>query len=185
MKIECLQCENTGNGKEILAAFLRSFAAVARYGRTTIYEGDVYYIPYSMIPYHVEETGETYVFIASEVSEDISVYKQDGNNQIGLSPQEADPDFVLSGDGRQTELPGEVEKKIRMNRKMRKIFSRYHVVRGKIRTVYLMEQTFYGRGKSEFLFLVDPILQKVDFRNLHRVEERFAEQYWKQAAPMT
>lgn len=177
MKIECLRREDAEDGREILAAFLRTLGAVARYGRMTVYEGDIYYVPYAMVPYYVEETGETYVFIVSEVSEDISVYKQDGRNQVVLSVLEADPDYILDGTGVKEELLQEVEKKIRMNRKMRKLFSRYHVTRGQMRTVYLAERVFYGRGRDDRLFLVDMLLQKVDFRNLHQVEEKFANNY--------
>lgn len=74
--------------------------------------------------YYVEETGETYVLIVSEVSEDISAYKQDGRNQVVLSVLEADPDYILDGTGVKEEL-----------------------------------------------------LQEVDFRNLHQVEEKFANNY--------
>ena len=63
MRIECLQRKNPADGKEILAGFLRSLMAVARYGRTTIYEGDTYYIPYTMVTYLVEETKEQYRFL--------------------------------------------------------------------------------------------------------------------------
>lgn len=177
MRITCLQRDDAGDGKEVLASFLRTVGAVARYGRMTIYEGDVYYVPYSMVPYYIEETGETYVFIASEVSEDISVFKQDGRNQISLTELEAEDDYILDVVRVQEELLPEIEKKINMNRRMRKLFAKYHVTRAQERTVYLPEQTFYGRGRGDHLFLVDLLLQKVDFRNLCQVEERFARHY--------
>ena len=74
----------------------------------------------------------------------------------------------------------EVEKKIQLNKKMRKMFQKYHFELIEQTTIYLPEQTFYGRGKKDTLFLVDGFLQKVDFKNLPSVEKRFAENYLKE-----
>ena len=182
MRIECLQRKNPADGKEILAGFLRSLMAVARYGRTTIYEGDTYYIPYTMVTYLVEETKEQYRFLASEVSEDISVFREDEKNAIELISLETEEKYLVPGTKEETKLLEEVEKKIRLNKKMRKMFKRYHFTMIEIKTIYLPEQTFYGRGKKDNLFLVDQLLQKVDFKNLSSVETCFARNFLNETA---
>lgn len=182
MKIECLQRENGRENREILADFLRTLIAVTKYGRTTIYDGDTYYIPYTMVSYHVQETNERYDFIASEISEDVSVYRQDQKNYLKLLTLEADEHYVLQGTRDSELLLEEVEKKIQLNKKMRKMFQKYHFELTTYKTIYLPEQTFYGRGKKDTLFLVDGFLQKVDFKNLPAVEKRFAENYLKSQA---
>ena len=181
MKIECMQQKKEIDKKEILANFLRTIVAVARYGRTTIYEGDTYYVPYTIVSYQVEETKEIYRFITSEVSEDVAVFRQDEKKVIEMVETEADERYVVEGMRSNEELLEEVEKKIRLNKKMRKMFQKYHFELQEIKTVYLPEQTFYGRGKKDYLFLVDPLLQKVDFKNLSAVEERFAKNYMQSA----
>lgn len=177
MRIECLERQNPAEGKEILATFLRSMLAVARYGRTTIYEGDIYYIPYTMVTYLVEETKEQYRFLASEVSEDISVFREDGKNAIVFSQKEVEEPYLVPGLKEERQLLEEVERKIKLNKKMRKMFQRYQFTMTEMKTVYLPEQTFYGRGKKDDLFLVDQLLQKVDFKNLDSVERCFAQNY--------
>lgn len=181
MKIECLQQKKEIDKKEILANFLRTIVAVAKYGRTTIYEGDIYYVPYTIVSYQVEETKEVYQFITSEVSEDVAVFKQDEKRSIEMVETEADKHYVVDGMRDNDELLEEVEKKIMLNKKMRKMFQKYHFELQEMKTIYLPEQTFYGRGKKDYLFLVDPLLQKVDFKNLSAVEERFAKNYMQSA----
>lgn len=182
MKVECLLRENGRNNREILADFLRTLIAVTKYGRTTIYDGELYYIPYTVISYRVQETGERYDFLASEISEDVSVYKQDENSCLKRQMMEVDEAYVLKGSRDQDCLLEEVEKKIQLNKKMRKMFQKYHFELIEQTTIYLPEQTFYGRGKKDTLFLVDGFLQKVDFKNLPSVEKRFAENYLKEQA---
>lgn len=179
MKIECLQRENGRENREILADFLRTMIAVTKYGRTTIYDGELYYIPYTAVSYYVRETAERYDFIASEISEDVSVYKQDERNCLKLRTLDVDEDYVLQGTRSSGALLEEVEKKIQLNKKMRKMFQKYHFELTEQKTIYLPEQTFYGRGKKDTLFLVDGFLQKVDFKNLPSVENRFAENFLK------
>ena len=138
MKIECLQQKKEIDKKEILASFLRTIVAVARYGRTTIYEGDTYYVPYTIVSYQVEETKEIYRFITSEVSEDVAVFRQDEKKVIEMVETEADERYVVEG----------------------------------------------VRGNEELLKEVDPLLQKVDFKNLSAVEERFAKNYMQSAVKL-
>lgn len=172
MQVNCLKYAEHREGKEILADFLKTFAGVSRYGRCVIYEGDIYYIPYIMVSYILEETGETYVFLASRVSEDISVYKAD-ERTVFLKEAEVEERYLLKPERDRGTLLEYIKKKIQLNRRMRKIFSRYQIHLSTIEEVYLPEQTFYGKGKSEYLFLVDEFLQKVDFRNLQPVQYRF------------
>ncbi len=58
MEIKWISHREAVNARDILADFLKGFVAVAKYGRTVIYEGDAYYLPYQMLTYQVEETGE-------------------------------------------------------------------------------------------------------------------------------
>lgn len=180
MKIECLRQTGGKMNREILADFLRTLIAVAKYGRTTIYDGEIYYLPYTMMKYKVKETGEVYTFIASEVSDDVSVYKEEENIRLVLAKEDARPEYVIEGKKNNSELLEEVGKKIQLNKKMRKTFQKYQFDLTEVKTVYLPEQTFYGRGKKEYLFLVDHFLQKVDFKNLLPVEEQFAKNYLKE-----
>ena len=66
-----------------------------------------------------------------------------------------------------------------MNRKMRKLFKKFHFEETQLRTVYLPEQTFYVKGKENYLFLVDNLLGKVDYKHLKDVEMRLADNYLK------
>ena len=125
MKIECLQRENGRENREILADFLGTMIAVTKDGRTTIYDGELYYIPYTAVSYYVRETAERYDFIASEISEDVSVYKRDEQNCLELRTLDVDEDYVLQGTRSSGALLEEVEKKIQLNKKMRKMFQKY------------------------------------------------------------
>ena len=166
MNMECLIQTNGIAPMEILANFLKTFGAVMKYGHTTLYEGDCYYIPYYMMTYQVEETGESYAFLNSQLSEDISMFPMGGSVSLKLEQKEVDACFLLNGEKEESEARQQIRKKLQMNRQLRKL-------------VYIQEQSFYAKGKSEYLFLVDGFLGKVDFKHLGAVERRFAENYIK------
>lgn len=175
MEIACISHKETVKAQDILADFLKSFAAVTKYGRTVIYEGDIYYIPYYMLTYRVEETGESYGFLAGMLCEDISVFKLDGDAGIEIDKKTVDETCVLRGEKTEEEVREEVYRKIKLNKRLRKMFRRFHMEEISIQPLYLAEQTFYVKGKSTFLFLVDSFLRKVDFKHLGEVKKRFVE----------
>ena len=179
MNMECLIQTNGIAPMEILANFLKTFGAVMKYGHTTLYEGDCYYIPYYMMTYQVEETGESYAFLNSQLSEDISMFPMGGSVSLKLEQKEVDACFLLNGEKEESEARQQIRKKLQMNRKLRKLYSRYHLMEQSWKKVYIQEQSFYAKGKSEYLFLVDGFLGKVDFKHLGAVERRFAENYIK------
>lgn len=175
MEILCISRRESVNTRDILADFLRSFAAVTKYGRCVIYEGEAYYLPYSMLVYEVEETGEKYGFLAGTLCEDISVFKWGEDTDIEICREEVSEAFVLQGMKTEGKVREEITRKIRMNKRLRKMFIRFHMRETSLQTVYLREQTFYVKGKSMNLFLVDSFLGKVDFKNIAEVEKRFVE----------
>lgn len=181
MEIACVCHKETVKARDILADFLKSFAAVTKYGRTVIYGGETYYIPCYMLTYQVEETGEKYGFLASALCEDISVFKLDESAGIELVPREALPDYVLQGRKTEETAREEVSRKIRLNKRLRKMFIRFHIHEISCQPVYLPEQTFYVEGKSTNLFLVDGFLRKVDFKHQGEVGKRFVENCRRQA----
>lgn len=181
MEITCIYQRNTINPQDILADFLKGFAAVTKYGRTIIYKGETYYLPYYMMTWQVEETGEKYGFLAGALCEDISVFRLDEKPEIDILPEEIPAEYVLTGEKKEEAVRDEISRKIRLNRRLRKMFARFHIRELSLQPVYLPEQTFYGRGKSTYLFLVDNFLRKVDFKHQEAVEKRFVENCRRQA----
>ena len=129
MNMECLIQTNGIAPMEILANFLKTFGAVMKYGHTTLYEGDCYYIPYYMMTYQVEETGESYAFLNSQLSEDISMFPMGGSVSLKLEQKEVDACFLLNGEKEESEARQQIRKKLQMNRQLRKLYSRYHLMR--------------------------------------------------------
>lgn len=177
MTTECLIRMDGFPPVEILANFMKTFGAVMKYGRATLYEGECYYIPYYIMTYRVEETGEEYAFLDSRLSEDISIFPAGESVAAKVERREVEACFLLEGRKTESEARQEIRKKIQMNKKLRKLSSRYHLTEQSMKAVYLPEQSFYAKGKSEYLFLVDGFLGKVDFKHLGEVEKRFAENY--------
>lgn len=175
MEIVCIGHRENINARDILADFLKGFAAVTKYGRTVIYEGEAYYLPYSMLVYEVEETGEKYGFLAGELCEDIAVFKLGEDTDIEICREEVPESHVLEGRKDEAAVREEITRKIKLNKRLRKMFIRFHMRELSLQTVFLREQTFYVKGKSMNLFLVDSFLRKVDFKNIAEVEKRFVE----------
>lgn len=175
MKIECMVRKDAEKPIETLAGFLKKFGAVVKYGRTTIYEGEMYYLPCTLVKYRIRETGETYIFLGSRLADDICVWKQDSRAAAEILEADAEPDHVLCPKKDEDMVREEVLRKIKLNKKMRKMYAKYHFQETGIHTVYLPEQTFYVQGKSQYLLLVDPLLGKVDYKHLSEVEKRFVQ----------
>ena len=175
MEITCIGHREPVNARDILADFMKGFAAVTKYGRTVIYEGEDYYLPYYILTYQVEETGEKYGFLAGVLSEDISVFKLGEDTGIEFGRKDAPEAYVLQGEKSKETVREEVSRKIKLNKRLRKMFIRFHMRELSLETVYLRERTFYVKGKSTNLFLVDNFLRKVDFKHLEAVEKRFVE----------
>lgn len=182
MKAECLIRKGAAPQLEVLLNFLKSTAAMIKYGKTVVYEGETYYIPYYRQNYHVQETGETYVFLNSQLSDDIAVYKENGSVMTELIEEQVQDCYVLKGKKIEKDAKLEIQKKIKLNRKMRKTSVKYHLEEQPVSTVYLPEQTFYVKGKSNYLFLVDGFLGKVDYRHLEEVKRQFAQNYLNERA---
>lgn len=179
MKITCMIRKDAERPIETLAGFLKKTPAVMKYGRTTIYEGDVYYLPYTMVVYQIQETKETYIFLGSRLSDDICVFRKDERMTVEVLDQEADENGILLPGKEEEDVQEEVLRKIQLNKKMRKLYQTYHFRQTALGTVYLPEHAFYVKGKKEYLLLVDPLLGKVDYKHLEAVERRFAENYLK------
>lgn len=179
MKIACLVRSDADAPLTVLAEFLKKPIAAMKYGKTVIYEGETYYIPYACLTYQIQETGEQYVFLDSRLSEDVSVFRQTDASPIREQEQEAGACRMLDGRKEDEIIRQEIQKKILMNRKMRKLFKKFHFEETQLRTVYLPEQTFYVKGKENYLFLVDNLLGKVDYKHLKDVEMLFADNYLK------
>lgn len=175
IEIVCIGHRENINARDILADFLKGFAAVTKYGRCVIYEGEAYYLPYSMLVYEVEETGEKYGFLAGALCEDISVFKLGEDADIEIGREEVSEAYVLEGRKTEAAVREEIARKVKLNRRLRKMTMRFHMREFSFQTVYLKEQTFYVKGKSMNLFLVDSFLRKVDFKNIEEVEKRFVE----------
>lgn len=181
MEIVCISHRNVINPRDILADFLRGFVAVTKYGRTVIYEGDAYYLPYQMLTFQVEETGEQYGFLAGMLCEDISVFKLEENTGIEICGKEVSGEYVLQGKKTKERVREEIFRKIKLNKRLRKMFAHFTIKELSFCPVYLREQAFYVKGRSMNLFLVDDFLQKVDFKHLEAVEKRFAENCKREA----
>lgn len=175
MEIAYINHKETVNARDILADFLKTFAAVTKYGRTVIYEGEDYYLPYYLLTYQTEETGEVYGFLSGILCEDISVFKLGENTDIEICRRETPEAYVLWGEKTEEAVRKEVSRKIKLNKRMRKMFIRFHMNELSLQAVYLKEKTFYVKGKSTNLFLVDNFLRKVDFKQLKAVKKRFVE----------
>lgn len=171
MRLECLAREGGNDPKLVLADFLRTPLARIRYGRSTIYTGETYYIPYYRIALESPRESHPFIFLASAVKDDVAVCKADSS--LRRSEEEADGQFVL--DVKKDPLPvrREIEKKIKMNRRLRKSFARAAFSERDMRLVYVAEPSFLVQCRTYRIFLVDPLTEKVDFRHLAPVEERF------------
>ena len=66
---------------------------------------------------------------------------------------------------------------MQLDHTIRKVLRRYHLEETAADLVYLAEPTFCIRGKSDDIFLVDPVLEKVDFSNFDAVQKIIVQRY--------
>lgn len=180
MQCSVLTRENGKDPTKILAAFLSTVPAILKYGRTTIYADDVYYLPCRRKVYRVRETGETFAFLCSCVSESIAVMGMPGNgSEPNFTVEERDiPDGYAAAPSRSIEeTDEEIRQQMQLDHTIRKVLRRYHLEETAEDLVYLAEPTFCIRGKSDDIFLVDPVLEKVDFSNFDAVQKIIVQRY--------
>lgn len=175
MKITVIEKKDAKNGSMILASFLQTFIARLKYGRCVIYEGDDYFIPAAVLPFSVRETGEKYAFLSSLIADDYTLFKLDGNVTVrSCDLDENAAEHVLDLKKKKEQGVDEIRKRMSLNTKLQKLKRRYTLDEDKPFLVYLKEQSFYAKGKKLTFFLVDPLLEKVDFRHVQAAKERFA-----------
>lgn len=185
MEILSLERKDTISPTEVLANHLKTFASILKYGKTVIYKGDIYYIPYHMHLYRIQETNELYAFLCSQISEDIFIYKDNEKKQFSTKACEVDEFYVVEAKKDTSTTAEEVNRKISLNNKIRKLKKKYTFLYEGVKSVYLPEQTFYVKGKTETLFAVDLFLSKVDFKHIHCVGDAFMKAYFQKAIPET
>ncbi|MDD3260816.1 MAG: hypothetical protein PHU79_02730 [Oscillospiraceae bacterium] len=175
MELECLTLKNAGEPLQILADFLKTMVAVMKYGKTVIYRGEVFYIPCYLFTFEIPKTKEIYLILQSALCESTAFFS--AKSGACQEPQTCDQRCVLQFHKTQEKAAEEMKRKIQLNRKMRQMFRKYRPVQKSAACVYVPEHSFYVKGKQNHLFLVDPLLGKVDFANLPEAEARFAENY--------
>lgn len=180
MQCSVLTRENGKDPTKILAAFLSTVPAILKYGRTTIYADDVYYLPCRRKVFRVRETGEAFSFLCSCVSESIAVMAMPGNGSgpnLPLEERNIPDDYAAAPSRSPEETDEEIRQQMQLDHTIRKMLRRYHLEETAADLVYIAEPTFCVRGKSDDIFLVDPVLEKVDFSNLDAVQRIIARRY--------
>ncbi len=171
------------NGKDpikILSAFLSTVPAILKYGRTRIYPDDTYYIPYRRKIFRVRETGEEFQFLCSCVSENIAVMALPGSSSgqnFALETRELPAGNLINATRSTEDTDREIQQQMQLDHTIRKVLRRCHLEESVADQVYIAEPTFCVRGKSDYIFLVDPVSEKVDFSNFDPVQKIIAQQY--------
>lgn len=171
------------NGKEpveILAAFLSTVPAILKYGRTTIYTDDTYYIPYRRKVFLVRETGEEFQLLCSCVSENIAVMALPGScngQNFSLETIELPEENLVAATRSMEDTDREIQQQMQLDHTIRKVLRRCHLEESVADQVYIAEQTFCVHGKSDYIFLVDPVSEKVDLSNFDSVQKIIAQKY--------
>lgn len=180
MQCSVLTRENGRDPTKILAAFLSTVPAILKYGRTTIYADDVYYLPCRRKVFRVRETGEAFAFLCSCVSESIAVMAMPGNGSgpnFTVEERDIPDDYAAAPSRSLEETDEEIRQQMQLDHTIRKVLRRYHLEETAADLVYLAELTFCVRGKSDDIFLVDPVLEKVDFSNFEAVQRIIVQRY--------
>lgn len=175
MQITVIKKQDAKHGTMILASFLQTFIARLKYGRCVIYEGDEYFIPFAVLPFSVRETGEKYAFLSSLIADDYTLLKLGGDVSFVSSVLDQNAAAcVLDLKKPMEQGIDEIRKRMSLNSKLQKLKRRYTLDEDDPLLVYLKEPSFYADGKKLTFFLVDPLLEKVDFRHVQAAKERFA-----------
>lgn len=169
--------EKTKEARDVLAAFLRSTLATLRYGHTVIYEGEVFYVPYVKSTYRISMSGESAIFLVNKLSMDVMIYGNSQQSLIQTNQIEADARFVIDGGYSDIDISAEIEKKMHLDKRMRKAITRFKPQLIDSSIVYVREQVCYVKGKDTYTFAVDSLTDKVDFQNINYIKKRIAENY--------
>ncbi len=172
MRLRCLLRECAKDPKAALADFLRTPLARLRYGRAVIYAGDCYYLPYYRVSLAPPKGGPPLLFLGSALRDDVAVCRDDA---VQWDERDCPPSHILEPRKPPLEIRREIEKKIKMNRRLRRSFGAERVDAEAMELVYVREPSFLVQCREYRLFLVDPLTEKVDLRHLPLVEERFLE----------
>ena len=141
-----------------------------------IYDGDEYFVPFAALVFSVRETGEKYAFLSSLIADDYTLFKLDGN--VAFVSSVLDQNAVARVlDMKKSTKQGidELRKRMSLNSKLQKLKRRYTLDEDEPFLAYLKEPSFYADGKKLTFFLIDPLLEKVDFRHVQAAKERFAQ----------
>lgn len=177
MYIECLCRKDNDNLHIPLSNFLSNPFSRIKYGKSKIFMGDIYYIPYYAHIYNVLETGEEYIIMNSSLADDIFVLSLKLQNDITIQKIYSEDKYVLNTVKNIDISKEEVNKKLHLNNQFRKLLLRYKIDLISVKTIYIVIQTFYVQCKTNKLFLVDTISKKVDFKHFKFVEKSFIENY--------
>ena len=176
MQITVIDKKDAKHGTMVLASFLQTFIARLKYGRCVIYDGDGYFVPFAALVFSVRETGEKYAFLSSLIADDYTLFKLDGN--VAFVSSVLDQNAVARVlDMKKSTKQGidELRKRMSLNSKLQKLKRRYTLDEDEPFLAYLKEPSFYADGKKLTFFLIDPLLEKVDFRHVQAAKERFAQ----------
>lgn len=176
MQITVIEKKDAKHGVVILASFLKTLIARLKYGRCIIYQGDAYFVPFAVLVFSVRETGEKYAFLSSLIADDYTLFKLDGNVSIrSYDLDKSTAEHVLDMKKTKDQGVDEIRKRMSLNNKLQKLKRRYTLDEDEPFLVYLKEQSFYAEGKKLTFFLIDPLLEKVDFRHVYAAKERFVQ----------
>lgn len=178
MEIYALEKMNrTKAARDVLAAFLRSTIATLRYGHTVIYEGEEFYVPYMRNTYKISENGESATFLVNKLSMDVMIYGSSQQSLVQLNPLDMDEEFIIDGGYNDADINLEIEKKMHLDKRMRKTITRFKPQLIDSSIVYVREPIFYVKGRDTYVFAVDSLADKVDFQNIIFIKQRIAENY--------
>ncbi|MCD8140010.1 MAG: hypothetical protein LUE17_09590 [Planctomycetaceae bacterium] len=171
MLVECLERHGARDSLQVLADFLRTPLARLRYGQATIYTGDVYCLPYYAVTIRPPREREFCLFLGSALRDDVAVCRLD--RAMRLETRECDPGLVLEPRKDAPQVGREIAAKIKTNRRLRRAFGPGVTDGSPLRLLHVPTPSFLVRCRRYALFLVDPLTEKVDFRHLSAVEDRF------------
>lgn len=168
--MQILQIKNKSyqDYKQSLIAYFQTILARFKYGKVTIYDGDIFYIPHILVKVPLKQE---LCFLASLVSQEI-IYLD--KKEIITTDQEINSKFFLSEKRSEDNALELLHRKLLLNKKIKKeiSFSSLKLSAAPIK-VYIPSYSFYVKAKVNDLFIVDGITAKVDFKHKQAVAEHF------------
>jgi hypothetical protein len=166
--------------KEILTDFLRTLPAAVKFGRTVLFEGETVYLPYLFAAYEIVQTKEKYSFICSCTSNDIAVLSGQRFTGMSINRTDADADSIIPAMRTESDVQDEIETQIKLDGQIRRAAKHYRLNLVSTERMYLRETVFYVKGRRNYIFAVDPLQGKVDFKNADAVNRHIAEIFVRQ-----